>query len=397
MSQTRTAEERAEAETEVTAEEPHSLSPEEEQVAAKRATLGDHYSRHREKLRANAREEANKEGVSHGIRKKVARKLESGLEKLVGAKSLSNNDQVTAEITGIETKPELDVGEDPQVLEENEIELLRFELDHDETTPWYTYDPSNPEHSLNKIIDFYVNGDLTSMFYVDVRVTRIWDGSPHIVHPEPYDTRLGHLRYKVYSTIEDLYNDPEEGKYAIVHAAKNDEELETEESEREDMELQAPKVESPERIVTGSSILTTELQGEKVAGIASIPFIVTTFASLYGLAVVVSRSANTHLGTPTIPALPLSTQEFAGIVLGMYVTSIAFGYGIEKLFNREPDGAGVIGEGFIRGTSIALGIVIGVIALPPIWIGEKLVSAKRSLVSWSHKKLNSFNPYERQV
>ncbi len=124
----------------------------------------------------------------------------------------------TRTITDIETEPAVDTSSPEAVAESEEnVEMVRFELDETEVTRWYSWEPQNPDHPLTHLIEYYADGDLLSLQNTEVTIAYEWDrwdyisdtGHPQILTPTPYNQQSAHLKHRLFQPLFALDNPDE--------------------------------------------------------------------------------------------------------------------------------------------------------------------------------------------
>lgn len=163
---------------------------EEEMEGTRRAGLADRYHSARQRVKEQNRTESSD----------TAR---SGLAGVWDR--LRNPADVLDErcsITGVETVPKLDSKEwlDPSP-EREQVDAIRFELDHEKYTEWYSWEPEEPNHELTKIIEFYGDGEFNQLFAEDVEVVVSDSHWTVIVTPTPFYRRTAHLKHQFRQAV----------------------------------------------------------------------------------------------------------------------------------------------------------------------------------------------------
>lgn len=134
----------------------------------------------------------------------------------------SNYKNTRKKITDIDT----DVDESYHSLIElresiEDVEEIRFEINDEQYTQWYKWNPRDKQNPLNQIVDYYTNGDISELVGERVFLVDINDDCKHIVHPSPYNTYTSHIVFEIYEKLYKIGN--KDKKYAKTYINnKND-------------------------------------------------------------------------------------------------------------------------------------------------------------------------------
>lgn len=190
-----------------------STEDEVEREANKRVSLAERYEEEVEKIRSEQRREENSgDETDEPLKVRVGNWV---IDRIDGLEERMN--QSIRTIDGIETKPPMNATSIDDALDSVEdVEQIRFTFQKSGVSQWYTWEPSDPEHPLHHITDYYTDtGSISGLYGEEVRTAQIYD-NPHITYPTPYETKTGHYRFKIYEWVDSVVNNTEEGDYYKV-------------------------------------------------------------------------------------------------------------------------------------------------------------------------------------